>query len=74
MTFVRVVATGEKLLCCWDDCGQWGHAEFFTESMGSGGLPVKDIYCSLRHREYALNATRLGNGILPTGSRETWRS
>lgn len=62
MSRVRDPQTGEPLLCCWDECGQWGVAEIF-ELMG-----LYYIFCSERHREYWKNSV-MDNGNLPAGMR-----
>lgn len=67
MTYVRDPHTQEPLLCCWDDCGQYGHDEH-GENFREGGKSVRYIFCSDRHRQYWRHSS-ISNGNLPAGFR-----
>lgn len=67
MTFVRNPQTEEPLLCCWDDCGQYGHNEH-REVVREGPKTLTYIFCHDRHRAYWVNSHR-SNGNLPAGYR-----
>ncbi len=70
---VRDPTTGEPLLCCWDDCGQYGddrEAEMYSES-GTKQKEIRYIFCSTAHRAYWNNSHR-SNGNLPSGFRNVW--
>lgn len=68
MTFVRT-HTGEKILCCWDDCDRFGHVQYgwqWPEDRHSEGRIY--VFCGERHRElYKASPRDLHN--LPVGSR-----
>lgn len=68
MTFVRT-HTGEKILCCWDECDRFGQLEYgwqWPEDRHSKG-PIR-LFCSDRHRELYINSPR-HHKLLPVGSK-----
>lgn len=73
MTHVRDPQTEQPLLCCWDDCGQYGHQEQRAEvSEGTGAAlkVVTYIFCTERHLAYWRHSV-VDNGNLPAGMRNS---
>lgn len=67
MSFHRVRDhTGEPLLCCWDECGQYSLYEFRFEVQETLTKKVTYTFCNERHRLYWMNS-HISNGNLPTG-------
>jgi hypothetical protein len=66
MSYVRN-QLGDPLLCCWDDCGQYGHYEARSVRVQEG-RPVTYVFCCPRHQEYWINSVE-DNGNLPSGSK-----
>lgn len=72
MSYVRT-ATGEKILCVWDDCDRVGLTQYgwqWPEDRHSQG--AIRIFCSERHQQLYINSPRYykdlpvgGKGLLP---------
>jgi len=64
VTYVRN-STGQKLLCCWDDCEIAGHDEIRVTAVQDGKRAIY-IFCSERHKQMHINGhnsygnTRMG--------------
>lgn len=67
MTYVRDPLTEVPLLCCWDECGQFGHEEMRAE-VTEGRKVIKYVFCTERHRAYWQHSI-ISNGNLPAGMR-----
>ncbi len=68
MNLVRDPLTGVPLLCCWDDCGQYGQNGIQTRENVGPGKTLTYIFCTDVHRMYWVNSKR-SYGNLPSGSR-----
>lgn len=44
--------TGTPLLCCWDDCGQYGDDRYKAVGKGDQGHPLNYIFCSTGHLDF----------------------
>lgn len=58
---------GDPLLCCWDDCGQWGDGRVY-EVAKSDGKQVIYIFCVEGHRDFWRHSIH-DNGNHSPGSR-----
>lgn len=71
MTLVRT-ATGEKILCAWDDCPRPGQDEIRIEKPQDEANPMKGnliyIFCTERHKALYQHSHRELRR-LPVGSR-----
>jgi hypothetical protein len=78
------VETGSKLLCCWEDCEDYGYdlyrAQVNYASEGAAPYIVKFVFCSETHKMYWVrsNQPRSGNmdrymhGQLASGDRRRY--
>lgn len=66
---------GGKILCGWDTCDHDGTMlHHVAVNQAKPGFPrqlARYVFCSERHKQYWLNAHRLGHGNLPAGYRST---
>lgn len=68
MTYVRNTHTGEKLLCCWDDCERPGQDEIrVMEKQGQHNAIY--IFCNTVHRNMHINGHN-SYGRLAVGDRK----
>lgn len=58
---------GLPLLCCWDECGQYGD-DRVKEIVTEGRKKVAYIFCSEGHRAYWKHSTK-SYGNRPSGDR-----
>lgn len=68
MTYVTDRQTGQKLLCCWDDCDRLGHDEIQERETVQGSQRLTYIFCSVAHRNYWVYSHR-SYGNVGSGNR-----
>lgn len=66
MTYVRN-STGQKLLCCWDDCERAGHNEIQLALVQDGKRAIY-IFCTEAHKAMHVNG-HVSYGNLRLGDR-----
>jgi len=67
MTYVRT-HTGEKIVCCWDDCQRPGHDEIKVQLQHENKEWWNYLFCTERHKQMFVNSHR-EYARLPVGAR-----